>query len=167
MASRSAILTYDYKDREHHEEIMDAALEEARIAFSEGEVPVGAVAVEEGRIVAREHNRVEQLNDCTAHAEMLVLKKLFSEKKDWRLENILLYVSLEPCVMCAGAIQLARLRSLVFGAYNERKGAVRTLFRALDEPGLNHRVEIVEGIKKMECETLMKKFFLERRNEDL
>ena len=160
-------MTYDYKDSAYHEQIMEVALEEAQTAFNEGEVPVGAVAVEDGEIIAREHNRIEQLKDCTAHAEMLVLKKLFYLKNDWRLDNIMLYVSLEPCVMCAGAIQLARLKSLVFGAYNERKGAVRTLFRVLDEPELNHSVEIVEGIKKNECETLMKKFFLERRNEDI
>ena len=157
----------DYKSREYHEHVMETALEEARKAYSEGEVPVGVVAIEDGRIVAKEHNRVEQLNDCTAHAEMLVLKKLFSVKNDWRLDNILLYVSLEPCVMCAGAIQLARIKSLIFGAYNERKGAVRTLFRVLDKPELNHSVDIVEGIKKKECETLVRQFFLEKRNEDL
>ncbi len=144
---------------------MAEALEEARKAYNEGEIPVGVAAVENGSIIAREHNRVEQRGDCTAHAEMLVLKKLFSLKSDWRLENILLYVNLEPCVMCAGAIQLARIKTLIFGAYNEKKGAIRTLFRIFDEPELNHRVEIIEGIRQKECEEMIKKFFSERRDE--
>ncbi|RMF96069.1 MAG: nucleoside deaminase [Candidatus Schekmanbacteria bacterium] len=146
---------------------MCRAIEEAQCAYDEGEVPIGAVAVEDGVAIAFEHNRTEQLNDCTAHAEMLILKKLFEIKKSWRLENIILYVTLEPCLMCAGAIQLARIKKLVFGAYNEKKGAVKTLLNAFEIPQLNHRVEIVEGIKKEECEKLLKNFFIERRNEDL
>lgn len=104
-----------------HEIFMSEAINEALSAYKEGEVPIGAVAVKNGVLIEKEHNRVEQLKDCTAHAEMLLLRKLFQKTGDWRLDGISLYVTLEPCAMCAGAVQLARIDSLIFGTDNKKK----------------------------------------------
>ena len=149
-----------------HEKFMSEAINEALSAYEEGEVPIGAVAVKNGALIGKEHNRVEQLKDCTAHAEMLLLRKLFKKTGDWRLEGISLYVTLEPCAMCAGAVQLARIDSLIFGTDNKKKGAVNSLFKVLDDARLNHRVKIIKGVKETENRNLLKKFFKERRNEN-
>ena len=145
--------------REH---FMEEALKEARKAYELSEVPVGCVLVREGRIISRAHNRVEELGDPTAHAEMLALKEALGKLgKKW-LEGCTLYVTLEPCIMCSYALVLARVREVVFGAPDERHGGVMSLYNILDDPRLNHRVRWVY-LPTEECSRLLKEFFRERR----
>ena len=138
---------------------MEIALEEARQAAREGEVPVGAVLVKGGKVVARDHNRTIALCDPTAHAEILVLRKGAAEEGNYRLGGCELYVTIEPCPMCAGAILQARISRLVFGARDEKGGAVLSLYRLLQDDRLNHRVEVVEGVRERECRELIQEFF--------
>jgi tRNA(adenine34) deaminase len=132
-------------------------------AAAEDEVPVGAVIFRDGKILAQAHNGREQLRDPTAHAEMLAITQAASSLADWRLEGCTLYVTLEPCPMCAGAIVLARIPRVVFGATDPKAGAVRSLYRLLDDPRLNHRCEIVEGVMAQECGALLTEFFAAKR----
>jgi tRNA(adenine34) deaminase len=145
------------------QQFMSAALELARIAGDAGEVPVGAVAVREDRIVGTGSNSPISRNDPTAHAEMLALREAARTLGNYRLEDVTLYVSLEPCVMCAGALVQARVRRLVFGARDLRFGGVRGKFRLADTELLNHRVEVVEGVLAVECMELLQEFFRTRR----
>ena len=142
---------------------MREALALAREAETAGEVPVGAVVVVDGVVVGRGRNAAIATNDPTAHAEMLALRAAATAMGNYRLEQATLYVTLEPCVMCAGALVAARVARLVFGARDLRFGGVRSKFRIADSELLNHRVEIVEGVLAAECVELMKKFFEERR----
>ncbi len=144
-------------------EFMSAALELAHRAGDAGEVPVGAVAVREGRIVGRGANSPIGMNDPTAHAEMFALREAARTAGNYRLEDVDLYVTLEPCVMCAGALVQARIRRLVFGARDLRFGGVRSKFRIADSDLLNHRVEIVEGVLAAECTELLREFFRDKR----
>ena len=144
-------------------EFMSAALELARRAREAGEVPVGAVAVRDGQIVGRGANSPISTNDPTAHAEMIALREAARTVGNYRLVDVDLYVTLEPCVMCAGALVHARLRRLVFGARDLRFGGVRSKFRIADSDLLNHRVEIVEGVLAAECTELLREFFRDRR----
>ncbi len=150
---------------EEDEIFMRAALEEAALAFQEGEVPIGAVAVHDGVIIARNHNRKEQLNNPCAHAEILVIQEACQFFPSWRLENTTLYVTLEPCPMCAGAIWQSRIVRLVFGTKDYKAGAVRSLFQLLSDPRLNHQTEITEGVLLEDCRLLLQQFFQERRKE--
>ncbi len=143
--------------------LMREALEEARAAERAGEVPVGAVLVHEGRIVARAGNRTIRDCDPTAHAEILVLREAAQVTGNHRLMGATLYVTIEPCAMCAGALVQARIARLVYGAEDPRAGAVRTLFRIADHPQLNHRVEITGGVLADECAALLQTFFAARR----
>ncbi|MBI2688766.1 MAG: tRNA adenosine(34) deaminase TadA [Acidobacteria bacterium] len=142
---------------------MRAALEEARLAESLGEVPVGAVLVAGGEIVARAHNTPIESHDPTAHAEMNLLRQAARGLQNYRLETTTLYVTLEPCVMCAGALVHARVKTLVFGARDLRFGGVRSKFQLADSDLLNHRVEIVEGVLASESTALLQNFFRTRR----
>ena len=142
---------------------MMEAIRQAQAAAAEDEVPVGAVIVRDGKILAQAHNGREQLRDPTAHAEMLAITQAASSLADWRLEGCTLYVTLEPCPMCAGAIVLARIPRVVFGATDPKAGAVRSLYRLLDDPRLNHRCEIVEGVMAQECGALLTEFFAAQR----
>ncbi len=142
---------------------MYAALEEARAAERAGEVPVGALLAQEGRIVARAGNRTLRDCDPTAHAEIVVLREAARILNNHRLVGATLYVTLEPCAMCAGALVQARIARLVYGAEDPRAGAVRTLFRIADHPQLNHRVEITSGVLADECAALLQAFFAARR----
>lgn len=141
---------------------MRIALEEARKALEEGEVPVGAVLVKEGEVVARAHNRSISLCDPTAHAEVLVLREGALRLGNWRLLETDLFVTVEPCVMCAGAIVQARIRRLVFGARDPKGGAL-SLYGMLVDGKLNHRLEVVEGVLAEEARSLIQGFFQERR----
>ena len=143
---------------------MHLALAEARAAAQEGEVPVGAVAVFEGRVVGRAHNQRELLRDPTAHAEMLALTQAAAALGRWRLAGVTLYVTLEPCVMCAGAMVLARIDRLVYGADDPKAGAIRSLYRVVEDPRLNHRVEVRSGVLADECGGLLSEFFRQRRS---
>src|SRR3954451_3855902 len=142
---------------EPHEEFMRQALREAEAALAEDEVPIGAVIVydesESGarRVIAAAHNQREQLRDPTAHAEMIAITQAAQALNNWRLEHCTLYVTLEPCPMCAGAIVLARMTRVVYGAADPKAGAANTLFQLLDDPRLNHRAEIVPGVLAEQC----------------
>ena len=145
------------------EEFMRAALALAREAQANGEVPVGAVVVIGGEIRGRGFNSPIGLNDPTAHAEILALREAARVVGNYRLEGATLYVTLEPCVMCAGALVAARIQRLVFGARDLRFGGVRSKFRVADSELLNHRVEVVEGVLGKECLEMVKRFFESRR----
>ena len=142
---------------------LEAALGEARAAASEGEVPVGAVVVLNGRIVGRGHNRVETTQDPTAHAEILAIGAAAQTLKSWRLDQTTLYVTLEPCHMCAGAIVLARIARLVYGARDPKAGACGSLAMVPQDLRLNHRAEVVPGVLETECAALLEMFFRSKR----
>lgn len=142
---------------------MRRAIELAREAEAAGEVPVGAVAVVDGSIAGEGFNRPVQASDPTAHAEILALRSAAARTGNYRLEDATLYVTLEPCPMCAGAMVAARLRRLVFGSRDLRFGAVRSKFRIADSDLLNHRIEVSEGILAAECQRILVDFFRGRR----
>ncbi|HEY1603937.1 MAG TPA: tRNA adenosine(34) deaminase TadA [Pirellulales bacterium] len=146
-----------------HEEFMQLALAEARRAFEQDEVPVGAVIIHEGRVIAAAHNQREQLQDPTAHAEMIAITQAAAARGSWRLDDCLLYVTLEPCPMCAGAIVQARLPWLIYGATDPKAGAVHTLFQLVSDRRLNHRVETVGGVLAQESSELLSGFFRNQR----
>lgn len=148
------------------EDYMHVALRLAREAFEQGEVPVGAVAVVDGRIVARAHNQVETLNDATAHAEMIALTQVSATLGDWRLTDAVLYVTKEPCAMCAGAMVNARLGRLVFGCADPRTGAAGSALDITGFPGMLHRVETIGGVLGDECLELIQAFFRIRRQRE-
>ncbi|HHW72756.1 MAG TPA: nucleoside deaminase [Firmicutes bacterium] len=135
------------------------ALAEARLALEAGEVPVGAVVVLDGEVIGRGHNLREAAQDPTAHAEILAIRQAARHLGSWRLTNADLYVTLEPCPMCAGAIVNARLRRLVFGAYDPKAGAVVSLMNLVQDRRLNHTVEVLDGICQSECAGLLQEFF--------
>lgn len=142
---------------------MKIALEEARQAFHEGEIPIGAVLVYEDEVLCRAHNRRELDHDATAHAEILVIREACQKLNRWRLTGCTLYVTIEPCPMCAGAIINSRLDRVVYGSSDYKGGAVESLFNVLTHPGLNHEPEIVSGILQEECSQIIKDFFKMRR----
>jgi tRNA(adenine34) deaminase len=145
------------------EKWMAMAIEEAEAAFAEGEVPVGAVAVLGGRFLSRDHNRSVQLRDPTAHAEILALRAAGAEVGNYRLNDLELFVTVEPCAMCAGALIWARVGRLVFGTADEKGGAVRSKMEVL-APGLfNHTVEVAGGVLAEACREILRRFFEERR----
>jgi tRNA(adenine34) deaminase len=148
---------------DHH--FMGEALRQARKAYAAGEVPVGAVVVREGRVIARAANQVEQLKDATAHAEMLALTQAEETLGDWRLTDCTLYVTKEPCPMCAGAIVHVRLARVVFGAADPKGGGGGGVVDLLQHPRLNHRCAVTGGVREAESRALLQKFFAERRAE--
>lgn len=145
------------------EAFMSEALRLARKAFEKEEVPVGAIVVRAGRIIARAFNQVEMLKDATAHAEMLAITQAEAAVGDWRLSDCDLYVTKEPCAMCAGALVHVRMRRVVFGCADPRSGAAGGTINLLQLPGLNHRCEIRSGVRDQECAGLLQSFFQERR----
>ena len=145
---------------------MREALVEARLAGGRGEVPVGAVVVLDGAVVGRGGNQPIHATDPTAHAEVVALRDAARTAGNYRLTGAALYVTVEPCLMCAGALVHARIGRLVFGAAEPKAGAVRSVMRALDHPALNHRVEVAGGVLEAECTALMRAFFAERRIAD-
>ena len=142
---------------------MGEALRQSAKAYAAGEVPVGAVVVREGRIIARAYNQVETLKAATAHAEMLALTQAENAVGDWRLTDCTLYVTKEPCPMCAGAVVHTRLARVVFGAGDPKGGAAGGALNLLQFSTLNHRCEITSGVRLEECRALLKSFFLEQR----
>jgi len=146
-----------------HESWMRIALQEAEYAQKSGEVPVGAVIVHGGRVIAAAHNQREQLRDPTAHAEMIAITQAADSLGSWRLEGCTLYVTLEPCPMCAGAVIQARIPVVVYGATDPKAGAVDSLFRLLADPRLNHRCEVVPGILAAEGGAILSRFFQAQR----
>ncbi|MEW6031872.1 MAG: tRNA adenosine(34) deaminase TadA [Bacillota bacterium] len=142
---------------------MDEALAEARAAAEAGEVPVGAVLVEGDLVVARGHNLRETLADPTAHAEIIVLRRAAEARGTWHLEGTTVYVTLEPCAMCAGALVLARVDRLVYGVPDPKAGAAGSLMNIVQDERLNHRLEVVSGIRARECGEVLRRFFRDRR----
>jgi len=138
---------------------MELALEEARVAAQEREVPVGAVVLHNGDVIAQDHNRIVQSGDPTAHAEMLVIRQATENLGLRWLDDCTLYVTLEPCAMCAGAMVLARLSRLVFGARDPKTGACGSLRNVVEDPRLNHRIEVVSGILDDACGQMLRAFF--------
>src|SRR5437762_4127074 len=146
-----------------HEVFMDAALEQARLGFAAGEVPIGAVLVIDDAIVARSFNQPISACDPTAHAEVLVLREAARMAGNYRLTNAVVYVTLEPCLMCVGALVHARVRQVVYGAVEPKTGALVSTVRGVELPGLNHRFEVTSGILEGECRDLIQEFFREKR----
>jgi tRNA(adenine34) deaminase len=146
-----------------HEAFMKLAYREAEAAMAESEAPVGAVIVHDGRVVAAAHNQREQLRDPTAHAEMIAITQAAEALGSWRLEGCTLYVTLEPCPMCAGAILQARIPLLVYGATDPKAGAVHTLYQLLSDTRLNHRAQVVAGVLMGPCGDILTRFFQEQR----
>ena len=143
---------------------MEIALEEAESAAAEDEVPIGAVIVSlEKGLIARAHNQREQLHDPTAHAEMIAITQAAAALGDWRLENCALYVTLEPCPMCAGAIVLARIPYLIYGTVDPKAGACETLYQITTDPRLNHRTQIISGVLADRCGAVLSDFFAAKR----
>jgi tRNA(adenine34) deaminase len=142
---------------------MRLALEEAGFAFSGGEVPVGAILVKNGSIITKAHNQRERSNDPSAHAEVIALREGARIIGSWRLSDATLYVTKEPCIMCAGTMVNARLGRLVYGCRDSKGGAVESLYTLLNDPRLNHQVEVLSGILEEECAEMLKMFFRERR----
>ena len=146
-----------------HEHFMRQALKQAEQAFAEDEVPIGAVIVRGDRIIAAAHNQREQLRDPTAHAEMIAITQAAEAVGDWRLEQCGLYVTLEPCPMCAGAILQARIPVVVYGAADPKAGAVASLFQLLHAPRLNHQCQVVAGVLAEPCGAMLSQFFQAQR----
>jgi tRNA(adenine34) deaminase len=150
-------------DLQSDQYFMGEALRQALRAYEAEEVPIGAVVVREGRIIARAFNQVELLKDATAHAEMLAVTQAESVVGDWRLTDCTLYVTKEPCPMCAGAIVHVRLARVVFGALDPKAGAAGSVMNLLQFPTLNHKSQITAGVREPECRALLQNFFAEQR----
>jgi tRNA(adenine34) deaminase len=163
------VIEYDFEGESEGSAIeldqawMLRAIRQAQAAADADEVPVGAVIVRDGQLLAQAHNGREQLRDPTAHAEMIAITQAAAAVEDWRLERCTLYVTLEPCPMCAGAILLARIPRVVFGALDPKAGAVYSLYELLSDARLNHRTEVLGGVLGRECGQLLSGFFAAKR----
>lgn len=146
-------------------EYMELAIAEARAALPAGDVPVGALVVVGGEVVARAHNRREADYDPTAHAEVLAIREAAGRLGRWRLDDATVYITKEPCVMCAGALMSARVKRVVYGAHDPRYGAAWSVFNILDDDRLNHRAEVSAGVMAEECLALLREFFEGRRGQ--
>jgi tRNA(adenine34) deaminase len=144
---------------------MGEALKEAQKAFNRGEVPVGCVAVLNDKIIVRSHNMRETASDPTAHAEVIALRKASGKMRSWRLNHVLFYVTVEPCIMCMGALIQARVSKLVFGSYDPKGGAAGSLYSLHNDSRLNHRIEVISGIKERESGELLHSFFRALRGQ--
>lgn len=147
-------------DDEHY---MGLALAEARASYAIGEVPIGAVLVLDGEVIAAAHNMRETWQDATAHAEIIVIREACRKLGRWRLTGATLYVTIEPCPMCAGALVMSRIDRLVYGSPDYKAGAVESIFNVAQNDALNHKAEVLAGVRGEECAALMKEFFRERR----
>lgn len=143
---------------------MTEALNEARKAFNLGEIPIGAIICDRyGKIIARAHNLREKTHDATAHAEVLAIKQACEKLQNWRLTDCTLYVTLEPCPMCAGALFMSRIKRVVYGKSDWRAGACESVFNIVNNPYLNHQIEVRAGVKEDDCIALLKQFFQNQR----
>jgi len=145
---------------------MRAAIESARIAEENGDVPIGAVIVYQNQIIGKAYNQREQLQDPTAHAEIIALTQAAAAKETWRLNGCTMYVTLEPCPMCAGALVLARMDRLVYGCDDPKAGACGSLYSIVTDGRLNHRLEVTSGVMEEQCSRLLQEFFAKRRIEN-
>ena len=149
------------------EKYMKEALKEAKKAYLEGEVPVGCVVVCDNKIIARSHNTKESKKNALFHAELIAINKASKKIGDWRLDNCDLYVTLEPCQMCAGALMQARIRKVIYGCSDNKNGSIDTLMKMYEVKGFNHYPEVVSGVLTEECSTILKNFFKELRKTPL
>jgi tRNA(adenine34) deaminase len=149
-----------------HDEFMQAALEQAQLGAAAGEVPIGAVLVVNGRIIAEAFNQPIGSVDPTAHAEVLVLREAARALGNYRLTDATVYVTVEPCLMCVGALVHARVREVVYGATEPKSGALVSAVRALEQPGLNHRFAVTGGVLDVECRSIIQKFFWDKRRSE-
>jgi tRNA(adenine34) deaminase len=148
------------------ETFMKLAIEQAQIAEENGDVPIGAVIVYENQIIGKAYNQREQLQDPTAHAEIIALTQAAAFLESWRLHGCTMYVTLEPCPMCAGALVLARIDRLVYGCNDPKTGAVKSLYNIVNDERLNHTINVTSGVLAEECSGLLQQFFQRRRNEN-
>ena len=151
--------------REEKEEFMLEALKEAEIALANDEIPIGCVIVKDGKVIGRGHNAREELQRAVMHAEVMAIEEANAYEKSWRLLDTTLFVTIEPCVMCSGAIGLARIPQVIYGAKNQKFGAAGSLYDILTDERLNHRVELENGILEAECAQMMQDFFRKRRQK--
>lgn len=156
---RNEPLTNGAEVSEHDLRFMELAIREAKKAEAIGEVPIGAVIVRDGEVIAASHNLRERDQEATAHAELAAITEACRETGSWRLEDTVLYVTLEPCPMCAGAILQSRIPRVVYGARDPKAGCVDSLYRLLDDPRFNHRCDVTEGVLGEECGALLTNFF--------
>ena len=170
--SRKVIPTSNQTNRDRQESLVNpgghgrymlAALQEAQAAADADEVPIGAVIAYEDKIIARAHNQRQTLSDPTAHAEMIALTQAAAYIGDWRLTGCTMYVTLEPCPMCAGALVLARIDQLVYGPTDPKAGACETLYQIVTDPRLNHRIEVISGFMAEPCQAILQEFFAKKR----
>lgn len=147
-------------------ELMQLAIKEAKIAEQNGDVPIGAIIVYENQIIGRAYNQREQLQDPTAHAEIIALTQAAAFLESWRLHGCTIYVTLEPCTMCAGALVLARIDRLVYGCDDPKTGAVKSLYNIVTDERLNHIIDVTSGVLAEECSDLLQQFFQRRRIEN-
>jgi len=152
----------DEKDKQ----FMKLAIEQAKIAEENGDVPIGAVIIYQNQIIGKAYNQREQLKDPTAHAEIIALTQAAAFLESWRLNGCSMYVTLEPCPMCAGALVLARMERLVYGCDDPKTGAVKSLYNIVQDERLNHRLEVTSGVLADECSELLQEFFQKRRTEN-
>ena len=145
---------------------MRAAIESARIAEENGDVPIGAVIVYKNQIIGKAYNQREQLQDPTAHAEIIALTQAAAAKESWRLNGCTMYVTLEPCPMCAGALVLARMDRLVYGCDDPKAGGCGSLYNIIQDERLNHRLEVTSGVLEEQCRRQLQEFFAQRREEN-
>ena len=147
-------------------EYMQIAIDVAKIAEENGDAPIGAVIVYQNQIIGKAYNQREQLKDPTAHAEIIALTQAAAFLESWRLNDCTIYVTLEPCPMCAGALVLARMKRLVYGCDDPKTGAVKSLYNIVHDQRLNHRLEVTSGVLAAECSELLQEFFQKRRTEN-
>lgn len=145
---------------------MQLAIDQAKIAEENGDVPIGAVIVHEGTVIAKACNQREQLQDPTAHAEIIALTQAAAALENWHLNGCTMYVTLEPCCMCAGALVLSRMDRLVYGCDDPKAGAVKSLYNIVQDERLNHRLEVTGGVLADECSRVLQEFFAQRRAEN-
>ena len=145
------------------EKFMNVAISQARLALKNDEVPIGAVIVKDGKIIARAYNKMEKTQLATAHAEILAINKACKKLRSWRLDGADIFVTLEPCPMCAGAIVNARISNVYFGAYEPKSGSAQSKFSILTDSGLNHTTNFIGGIKQEICSNLIKNYFKSKR----
>jgi tRNA(adenine34) deaminase len=150
---------------EKDNQFMKLAVEQAGIAQENGDVPIGAVIIHNGQIIGKAYNQREQLQDPTAHAEIIALTQAAAAMESWRLEGCTMYVTLEPCPMCAGALVLARIDRLVYGCDDPKTGAVKSLYNIATDGRLNHRIEVTSGVLADECSKILQEFFQKKRSE--
>lgn len=145
------------------EEFMNLAISEAKKALKCDEVPIGAVIVKDNKVIAKAYNMVEKTQDATCHAEITAIKKASKKLKSWRLDGCEMYITLEPCPMCAGAICNSRIKKVYYGAKEKKSGSAESKFNILTDSGLNHKVEFIGGIKEKECSEILKSYFKSKR----